>query len=118
VKLADAAEVSDICSCLARATRMRSSDARSTAGTFPEPGRPRLSCRWFLLPTHSRSAFSSAIVNPQKFARLALGWHARFCAETAVDLETGTLVLHLLAAIGGADPTPAARAGSLVVNRG
>jgi hypothetical protein len=47
---------------------------------------------------------------PAKFARLALRWHARFCAETAVDLETGTLVLHLLAAIGGAEPTPAARA--------
>jgi hypothetical protein len=38
-----------------------------------------------------------------------LRWHARFCAETAVDLETGMLVLHLLAAIGGAEPAPAAR---------
>jgi hypothetical protein len=48
---------------------------------------------------------------PAKFTRLALRWHARFCAETpVVDLETGRLVLDLLTALGGADAVPVARA--------
>jgi hypothetical protein len=54
---------------------------------------------------------------PAKFTRLALRWHARFCAETpAVDLETGRLVLDLLMAIGGAtEAVPVARALSELV---
>lgn len=48
---------------------------------------------------------------PAKFARLALRWHARFSAETpGVELETGRLILDLLAAIGGDKPIPVARA--------
>ncbi len=47
---------------------------------------------------------------PAKFTRVALRWHARFCAEAGVDLDEGTLVLHLLAAIGGGESVPAARA--------
>lgn len=48
---------------------------------------------------------------PRKFARVALRWHARFCAETPrVDLETARLVLDLLTALTSSDPRPAARA--------
>jgi hypothetical protein len=48
---------------------------------------------------------------PAKFARLALRWHARFCAETpAVDLETGRVVLDLLTGIGGTGAVPVGRA--------
>src|SRR5947207_13618961 len=48
---------------------------------------------------------------PATFARFALRWHARFCAEThGVGLEDGRLVLDLLAAVGGLDPVGAGRA--------
>ncbi len=48
---------------------------------------------------------------PAKFPRLALRWHARFCAETHdVGLDEGRLVLELLAAIGGPTPRPAGSA--------
>lgn len=48
---------------------------------------------------------------PAKFTRLALPWHARFCAGTPdVDLETGRLVLDLLTAIGRIKAIPVARA--------
>lgn len=45
------------------------------------------------------------------FARIALRWHARFCAETQrVDLESARLVLELLSAVAGSEPRAAARA--------
>ena len=48
---------------------------------------------------------------PARFSRVALRWHARFCAETkGVDLEDARLVLDLLAAIGGREPGRAAQA--------
>jgi hypothetical protein len=48
---------------------------------------------------------------PAKFTRLALRWHARFCAEMPdVTLETGRLVIELLAAITGPEAIPIARA--------
>jgi hypothetical protein len=48
---------------------------------------------------------------PARFSRLALRWHARFCAETGnVGLEDGRLVLDLLAAVGGQEPRRAATA--------
>jgi hypothetical protein len=48
---------------------------------------------------------------PAKFPRLALRWHARFCAEThGVTLEDGRLILDLLSAIGGTQPQRAVRA--------
>ena len=43
--------------------------------------------------------------DPARFPRLALRWHARFCAEThAVGLEDGRLVLDLLTSVGGPEP--------------
>jgi len=46
-----------------------------------------------------------------RFARVALRWHARFCAETrGVDLEGGRLVLDLLTALSGTEARPAGRA--------
>jgi hypothetical protein len=49
--------------------------------------------------------------DPARFSRLALRWHARFCAETRnVGLEDGRLVLDLLAAVGGHEPRRAAAA--------
>jgi hypothetical protein len=49
--------------------------------------------------------------DPARFARVALRWHARFCAETAgVRLAQGRLVLDLLSALEGVDARPAARA--------
>ena len=48
---------------------------------------------------------------PARFARVALRWHARFCAESpGIGLEEGRLVLDLLAAVGGAEPKRAGRA--------
>jgi hypothetical protein len=48
---------------------------------------------------------------PAKFARLALRWHARFCAESeSVTLEDARLILDLLTAVGGPEPRTAARA--------
>src|SRR5438105_15848238 len=48
---------------------------------------------------------------PSRFARFALRWHARFCAETQdVGLEDGRLVLDLLTAVGGPEPAGAGRA--------
>jgi len=48
---------------------------------------------------------------PVRFARVALRWHARFCAETpGVELEAGRLVLDLLSALEARDSCPAARA--------
>ncbi|HET8895420.1 MAG TPA: hypothetical protein VFM96_15125 [Gaiellaceae bacterium] len=48
---------------------------------------------------------------PAKFARFALRWHARFCAEThGIALEDGRLVLDLLTAVGGPEPARAGRA--------
>ena len=48
--------------------------------------------------------------DPGRFPRLALRWHARFCAETSgVGLEESRLVLDLLAAVGGVE---AERAGA------
>jgi hypothetical protein len=48
---------------------------------------------------------------PARFARVALRWHARFCAETpGVELEAGRLVLDLLSALETRDARPAARA--------
>jgi hypothetical protein len=48
---------------------------------------------------------------PHRFARVALRWHARFCAETpGVGLEEGRLALDLLGALAAEDPRPAARA--------
>jgi hypothetical protein len=47
---------------------------------------------------------------PARFARVAVRWHARFCAETPeVTLEAGRLVLDLLSALAGGDARPAAR---------
>lgn len=48
---------------------------------------------------------------PAKFARLALRWHVRFCAETSdVGLDEARLVLELLAALGGPNPRRASGA--------
>ncbi len=48
---------------------------------------------------------------PARFPRLALRWHARFCAETKdIGLDDAQLVLELLAAIGGPTPRRAASA--------
>jgi hypothetical protein len=48
---------------------------------------------------------------PHRFARVALRWHARFCAETAaVGLEEGRLVLDLLGALATEEARPAGRA--------
>ena len=48
---------------------------------------------------------------PHRFARVALRWHARFCAETAgVGLEAGRLVLDLLGALPTKDGRTAGRA--------
>lgn len=48
---------------------------------------------------------------PARFARFALRWHARFCAETqGIELEDGRLVLDLLAAVAGPEPRRAGRA--------
>jgi hypothetical protein len=48
---------------------------------------------------------------PTRFARFALRWHARFCAETpGVELENGRLILDLLAAVAGPEPERAGRA--------
>lgn len=48
---------------------------------------------------------------PAKFARVALRWHACFCAEIrGVDLESGRLVLDLLTALNGREARAAARA--------
>ena len=46
-----------------------------------------------------------------RFARVALRWHARFCAETpGAGLEEGRLVLDLLGALASEDARPAGRA--------
>src|SRR3954452_14630626 len=48
---------------------------------------------------------------PAKFARVALRWHARFCAETrGVELEGGRLVLDLLTGLQGGEARAAGRA--------
>jgi hypothetical protein len=48
---------------------------------------------------------------PAKFARVALRWHARFCAEVrGVDLESGRLVLDLLTALDGREARRPGRA--------
>jgi len=48
---------------------------------------------------------------PARFARVALRWHARFCAETpGLQLADGRLALDLLSALEARDARPAARA--------
>ncbi|MFL5958690.1 MAG: hypothetical protein ACJ75G_00280 [Gaiellaceae bacterium] len=48
---------------------------------------------------------------PHRFARVALRWHARFCAETpAVGLDEGRLALDLLSALATEEGRPAGRA--------
>ncbi len=48
---------------------------------------------------------------PARFARVALRWHARFCAETAdLQLADGRLALDLLSALEAGEARPAARA--------
>lgn len=49
--------------------------------------------------------------DPARFPRLALRWHARFCAETPkVGLEASRLVLDLLTAVAGPERERAAAA--------
>jgi hypothetical protein len=48
---------------------------------------------------------------PAMFTRVALRWHARFCAETpSIDLETGRLALDLLVGLGGSESVRVGRA--------
>lgn len=48
---------------------------------------------------------------PARFARVALRWHGRFCAEMPdLQLDDARLVLDLLSALAAAEPRPAARA--------
>ena len=48
---------------------------------------------------------------PARFARVALRWHSRFCAETPeLPLDDARVILDLLSALMAAEPRPAARA--------